>query len=96
MSVMSVSWMSMAAYGMVAPVLSVAVFPRDILTIAFIDGRMEEWRNAEEKREIEKKMKLLRRGHLGTIYLCTERPWGGIIHLAKTAGTTVYQPGTYF
>jgi hypothetical protein len=30
-SVMSASWTSMATYGMVAPVLSVAVVPRDIL-----------------------------------------------------------------
>lgn len=46
-SVMRASWTSMATYGMVAPVLSVAVFPRDILTVAYgwengISGEKEE------------------------------------------------------
>lgn len=54
MSVERATGTSMAAYGMVAPVLSVAVFPRDILAIVFMDGRMgsmeretKEWKKTQ-------------------------------------------------
>lgn len=53
MSVMRASWTAMATYGMVAPVLSVAVFPSDILTFVFMDGRMQSMER--EKEEMEKR-----------------------------------------
>jgi hypothetical protein len=53
----------MATYGMVAPVLSVAVFPRDILTIVFMDGRMRSMKRKRAK--IEKRGNYGNTGELG-------------------------------